>query len=113
MGEFAITGDGQQAFLQLSLYKKERDATRFFYYKFLQNKTFTNEITTYRFTCLPFGLACSPFLLCDATRELASKRWKDFPTAAPMLDKSLYMDDLVASEKTEPQIITLNREITD
>ncbi|GFR30164.1 integrase catalytic domain-containing protein [Trichonephila clavata] len=56
MHEFAITGDGEQAFLQLSLLKKDRDATRFFWYKLLQNKTFTNEITTYRFTRLPFGL---------------------------------------------------------
>ncbi|KAG8189019.1 hypothetical protein JTE90_025462, partial [Oedothorax gibbosus] len=48
-----------------------------------------------------------PFLLCAATRELASKHMNDFPTAAPMLDKSLYMDDFVASVETEPQVITL------
>ncbi|GFT52112.1 integrase catalytic domain-containing protein [Trichonephila clavipes] len=79
----------------------------------LHNKTFPNEITTYRFTHLPFGLACSPFLLCTVTRELASKHMKVFPTAALMMDKYLYMDDFVASVETEPQIITLHRELTD
>ncbi|GFS66161.1 integrase catalytic domain-containing protein [Trichonephila inaurata madagascariensis] len=111
--EFAITGDVQQAFLRLSLHKKDKDALRFVWYNLLQNKTFPNEITTYRFTHLPFGLACSPFLLCAVTRELASKHMKIFPTAAPMMDKNLYMDDFVASVETEPQIITLHRELTD
>ncbi|GFV34925.1 integrase catalytic domain-containing protein [Trichonephila clavipes] len=108
MHEFAITGDGQQAFLQLSLHKKNRDATKFFWYNLLQ-KTFTNEITTNSFTRPPFGLACSPFLLCVATRELASKHMKDFLTATSMLGKNLYMDDFVASVEIEPQIITLHR----
>ncbi|GFY51153.1 integrase catalytic domain-containing protein [Trichonephila inaurata madagascariensis] len=60
-----------------------------------------------------FGLACSSFLLCAATRELASKHLKDFPTAALMLDKNLYTDNFVAGVETEPQIITLHRKITD
>ncbi|GFQ81749.1 integrase catalytic domain-containing protein [Trichonephila clavata] len=38
---------------------------------------------------------------------------KDFLTAASMPDKNLCMDDFVASIETEPQIITLRREITD
>ncbi|GFW37088.1 hypothetical protein TNCV_5019861 [Trichonephila clavipes] len=71
--------------------------------KLLQNKTFTNEITTYRFTRLPLGLACILFLLYAATRELASKHMKDFSTAAPMLDKNVYMDDFWASVETQPQ----------
>ncbi|GFQ98838.1 integrase catalytic domain-containing protein [Trichonephila clavata] len=113
MHEFAITGNGQKAFVQLSLRKLDRDVTRFFWYKLLQNKTFLNEVTIYRFTHLPFGLACSPFLQCTATRELTSKYMKEISTAALMQDKNLYMDDFVASIETKPQIITLYREITD
>ncbi|GFR21866.1 integrase catalytic domain-containing protein [Trichonephila clavata] len=38
---------------------------------------------------------------------------KNSPTAPPMLNINLYMDDFVASVETKPQIITLHREITD
>lgn len=114
MHKYAITGDGKQAFLQLSLHKNDRDSTRFFWYKLSQDKTsFTDEITTYRFTRLPFGLACSPFLLCAAAREVASNHIKDFPIAAPMIDKHLYMDDFVASVETESKIATLHKEVKE
>ncbi|XP_035221394.1 uncharacterized protein LOC118203391 [Stegodyphus dumicola] len=113
--EFAVTCDGKQAFLQLSLHKEDRDVTKFFWYKLKsdssQPTTFTDEITVYRFTRLPFGLTCSPFLLCAATRELAAKHIAEFPIAAPMIDKHLYMDDFLASMETESRIIMLYHEI--
>ncbi|XP_035204600.1 uncharacterized protein LOC118179537 [Stegodyphus dumicola] len=113
--EFAVTCDGKQAFLQLSLHKEDRDVTKFVRYKLKSDSSqptnFTDEITVYRFTRLPFGLTCSPFLLCAATRELAAKHIAEFPIAAPMIDKHLYMDDFLASIETESRIIMLYHEI--
>ncbi|KFM70593.1 hypothetical protein X975_21762, partial [Stegodyphus mimosarum] len=113
--EFAVTCDGKQAFLQLSLHKDDRNITKFFWYKLQsdssQPTTFTDEITVYRFTRLPFGLTCSPFLLCAATRELAARHITEFPIAASMIDKHLYMDDFLASMETESRIIMLYHEI--
>jgi len=65
----AIIGDIQQAFLQLSLERKDRDLTRFLWYRISQdkrgNRYMTNEVVTYGFTHLPFGLT-SPFpALCN------------------------------------------------
>ena len=63
----AIIGDIQQALLQLSLDRTDRDLTRFLWYMISEddkgNRYTTNEVVTYRFTRLPFGLTCSPFLL--------------------------------------------------
>jgi hypothetical protein len=68
----AIVSDIKQAFLQLTLDERDRDLTRFLWYKITQDNKghyhTTEEVTTYRFTCLPFGLTCSPFLL-SATSE--------------------------------------------
>jgi hypothetical protein len=72
----AIIGDIQQAFFQLSLEKKDRDLTRFLWYRILQdergNDHTSHEVAVYRFNRLPFGLTCSPFLLTATERELAS-----------------------------------------
>ncbi|GFS39046.1 integrase catalytic domain-containing protein [Nephila pilipes] len=75
MHGFALTCDGKQAFLQLILHEKNKGFTKFLWYKLEFDSSgtpyFTDEITVYRFTCLPFGLTSSPFLLCASSRELA------------------------------------------
>ncbi|GFS51090.1 integrase catalytic domain-containing protein, partial [Nephila pilipes] len=115
--EFAVTCDGKQAFLQLILHEKDREFTRYRWYKLEFDSSgtpyFTDEIAVYRFSRLPFGLTCSPFLLCASTRELAMKHISEFPIAASMIDKHLYMDDFLASTETETHITMLYHEITD
>ena len=63
----AIIGEIPQALLQLSLDRTDRDLTRFLWYMISEddkgNRYTTNEVLTYRFTRLPFGRTCSPFLL--------------------------------------------------
>ena len=70
-----IIGDIGQAFLQLSLNRRDKDLTRFFWYRVIKdedgNNDTTREIIAYRFTRLPFGLTCSPFLVSATIRELA------------------------------------------
>nr|XP_042900889.1 uncharacterized protein LOC122269870 [Parasteatoda tepidariorum] len=84
--KFALICDGKQAFLLLVLHPKGRDAARFLWYKqtkgSFKTATITDEVTTYRSTRLPFGLPCSPFLLCAITRELVANHINDFPTSA-------------------------------
>ncbi|GFU45792.1 integrase catalytic domain-containing protein [Nephila pilipes] len=76
LSKIAITSDGSQAFLQLILADEDRDATRFLWYKTEYtsdgNLCIADEIVTYRFTRLPFGLTSSPFLLSASLRELAT-----------------------------------------
>jgi hypothetical protein len=63
----ALIGDISQAFLQLVLHRKHRDLTRFMWYRVILdqegNYITTSDRITFRFTILPFGLTCSPFLL--------------------------------------------------
>jgi hypothetical protein len=71
----AIISDITQAFLQLALDEKDRDFTRFFWFKITQDSEghyhTTDEVMTYHFTRKPFGFTCSPFLLSAAVREHA------------------------------------------
>ena len=113
---FAVITDITQAFLQLVVHPNDRDLTRFFWYHLTDNGT-SEPITTrkraiYRFKRLPFGLTCSPFLLSATLRELATTRQSQFPTAAPLIDKSTFMDDFIAGAEDDNSIVTIYYELT-
>jgi len=110
-----IIGDIGQAFLQLSLHKRDRDMTRFFWYRVIKDKDgnydTTREMITYRFTRLPFGLTCSPFLLSATIRELADMYKAEFPTAAALVDNSTFMDDFAAGTENDECVTNLYYEL--
>jgi len=96
----AVIGDIKQAFLQLSLDRRDRDLTRFFWYRISKddkgNRYTTHDVVTYSFTRLPFGFTCSPFLLSATERELATMCREEYRNAAPLLYSNMFMDDFVA-----------------
>jgi hypothetical protein len=112
----AIISDITQAFLQLALDEKDRDLTRFFWYRITQDSEghyhTTDEVMTYRFTRLPFGLTCSPFLLSATMREHADRHKATFPTAAPLVDSNTFMDDFAAGAENDNGAITIYYELT-
>ncbi|XP_071041466.1 uncharacterized protein [Parasteatoda tepidariorum] len=85
----AIISDGSQAFLQLTLWEKDRCATKFLWFKTRKNDDehlqLENEIVVYQFTRLPFGLTSSPFLLSATLDELCCMYSNIYPTAAKHL----------------------------
>jgi hypothetical protein len=111
----AFVGDIQQAFLQLRLDEKDRDLTRFFWYRVTRddegNYKTTDEVICYRFTTLPFGLTSSPFLLSESLRELATMH-DGFPTAAGLVDSSTFMDDFAAGAEDSNGVITIYYQLT-
>ncbi|XP_023243388.1 uncharacterized protein LOC111641448 [Centruroides sculpturatus] len=113
----ALVRDGSQAFLQLTLHPDNRAVTRFFWFKVVTDEKrylhTTKELAAYRFQCLPFGLAFSPFLLSAALRELAASSTISHPSAAHILDKGLYMDNFSAGDDDDPAVIQIYRDITD
>ena len=112
----AIVGDIHQAFLQLQLDENDRDLTRFLWYRVTRDDeggyNTTEEVICYRFTRLPFGLTCSPFLLSASLRELATMHKDSFPTAAALVDRSTFMDDFAAGAEDENGVITIYYQLT-
>jgi len=112
----AIVGDIQQAFLQLSLVKEDKDLTSFFWYNISQddkgNHYTTQEVVSYRFTRLPFGLTYSSLLLSATVQELANMCSKEYPNAAPLIDGNMYMDDFVAGVDDGNGAIRIYYELT-
>ncbi|KAF8783509.1 hypothetical protein HNY73_013663 [Argiope bruennichi] len=115
--KFAITSDGRQAFLQLILDEEDRNCTRFLWFRTEKDANgkihLRNEILTYRFSRLPFGLTSSPFLLSATLRELANMHSDSYPTAAKHLENNIFMDDFVMGVDTAEQATTLYQEMQD
>jgi len=112
----ATVGDIRQAFLQLQLDDKDRDLTRFFWYRVIRDEEglyhTSDEVTCFRFARLPFGLKCSPFLLSAAIRELATKYEKEFPLASALVDRNTFMDDFAAGADEDNEVISIYYQLT-
>jgi len=90
--------------------------TRFSWYRITQDSEghyhTTDEIITYCFTRLPFGLTCSPFLLSAALREHADRHKGTFLTAAPLVDSNMFKGDFAASAENDDSTIAIYYELT-
>ncbi len=104
-----LTGDLKQAFLQVRIHEKDRDALRFHWFKDLQTKT----IEVLRFARALFGLAPSPFLLGGVIQQhLENFRTVD-PQIVSEIEKSLYVDDLISGGKNEIEAEQLKSKATE
>ena len=83
----------------MRIWKSDRDALRFHWYKNLK----TREIEALRFTRARFGLASSPFLLGGVLREHLEQCRERFPAEVDEIFRSLYVDDLITGEATVTQ----------
>jgi hypothetical protein len=79
----ALAADLKQAFLQIRIKAKDRDALRFHW------------IEVYRFTRALFGLNQSPFQLGGTLEQRLSSQEKEFPAEVTEIRNGLYVDDLL------------------
>ena len=92
----AVTGDIEQAFLQVRIREQDRNVLRFHWLKDLNSK----EVETLRFTRALFGLTSSPFLLGGVIQDLVDSCRERYPEIVREIKKSLYVDDLISGAPT-------------
>lgn len=87
-----VLADVEKAFHQVSLNPRDRDFTRFFWVKNLDDDNLDNNLVSYRFKRVSFGLTSSPFLLAitiiNHFEKLKLSEFSDVTT-------NLYVDNLV------------------
>lgn len=88
----AITCDVAKAFLQISVNPSHRDCTRFLWIKDISKPLSPDNMVTYRFTRVSFGLTCSPFLLAATIKN--HLQMFDSPLC-PELDHNIYVDNIL------------------
>ena len=104
----AVVADIEKAFLQIGLQEKERDVTRFLWLKNAESCSLAQEnIETYRFCRVPFGIISSPFLL-SATIEAHLETYNS--EIADKLKHDIYVDNVITGAKNDQEAIQLYKD---
>ena len=99
-----IIADIEKAFLQVALKPQDRDVTRFLWLKDINGCATKDNIQTYRFTRLPFGIISSPFLLSGT---ISHHLELDAPDTAIQVKDDIYVDNLITGADNEKDALEL------
>ncbi|XP_028405771.1 uncharacterized protein LOC114528347 [Dendronephthya gigantea] len=94
--EMALSGDLEQAFLQVQVRGQDRDSLRFHWIK---DKDLLN-VEVLRITRVVFGLVQSPFLLGGTIQCLLESMRQKYPIEVAEIKKNLYVDDVISGGET-------------
>ena len=107
LNKIAMVSDIEKAFLQIGLQDNAKDATRFLW---LWDKAILetdNNIQTYRFCRVPFGIIASPFLLA----AVIDYHLQSFGTnIAGNIKENIYVDNVITGTKSVQEALKLYNE---
>ncbi|VDO35874.1 unnamed protein product, partial [Brugia timori] len=101
----AIIADIKKAFHQIGLHSDHRDACRFLWIKDPHKPLNKDNLIVYRFTCVPFGIITSPFILAATLLYHFQNTDKNF---YEKYGKSFYVDNLITSVNNTEEATTLH-----
>ena len=90
--ETFLIADVEKAFHQIALNEQDRDTTRFLWVNDFHNGTAMENIRTYRFKRIPFGVISSPFLLAATLRHHLTTNGTEL---AIRIMENLYVDNII------------------
>ncbi|EYB91440.1 hypothetical protein Y032_0206g1994 [Ancylostoma ceylanicum] len=96
---YVAISDVEKAFLQIHLNEMDRDATRFIWVRDVDLPVTEDNIVTYRFTRVTFGLNVSPFLLAGTVTYHLHHVVENKELAKEIKD-NLYVDNLILAART-------------
>uniref|UniRef100_A0A1I7UJG8 Reverse transcriptase domain-containing protein n=1 Tax=Caenorhabditis tropicalis TaxID=1561998 RepID=A0A1I7UJG8_9PELO len=97
-GKYLLSGDIEKAFHAVEVDEEDRDALRFLWLKDVSKPPTKDNLRLMRFTCLPFGVNCSPFLLAMAIKygienSEASEKLKEAVKSTCYVDNIFFTSD--------------------
>ncbi|XGW31610.1 hypothetical protein V3C99_010066 [Haemonchus contortus] len=101
--QYVVTSDVEKAFLQVRLNELDRDATRFFWVRDTNKPVDEDNLVTYRFTRVTFGLNVSPFLLAG-TIHYHLRFSVENEEIAEEIRENLYVDNLILAGNSEKEV---------
>uniref|UniRef100_A0A7I4Y2Q8 CCHC-type domain-containing protein n=1 Tax=Haemonchus contortus TaxID=6289 RepID=A0A7I4Y2Q8_HAECO len=101
--QYVVTSDVEKAFLQVRLNELDRDATRFFWVRDTNKPVDEDNLVTYRFTRVTFGLNVSPFLLAGTIHYHLHFSVEN-EEIAEEIRENLYVDNLILAGNSEKEV---------
>ena len=108
MYPIVILADNEKAFLQVGIQATERDVTLFLWLRDLNKLDTHDNLITYCFCRVPFGVVCSPFLL-DATIKFHLQK-EGTPLAIHIL-KNIYVNNVLIGINSISEICGVYKEV--
>ena len=103
-----VCADVEKAFLQIAIQPSDRDVTRFLWYKDLTKpQKVADNLKTFRFCRVPFGVVSSPFLLAATIQLHLSQATTSI---AEEIARNLYVDNLIVTVSTPEEGVQLYQE---
>ena len=98
--KIGIVADIEKAFLQVAVQQNDRDITRFLWLKDITKPLTTDNIATYQFSRVPFGIISSPFLLGATIKDHLESTKDQFNID---ISKDMYVDNLITGANSEKE----------
>lgn len=102
----AVSADVKSMYLRIGIRSQDRSLQRILY-RFNEEE----ELQIYQFSVLPFGLKCSPFIAIRTIQQLCQDEGTELPLARDILQRDIYMDDIVSSIPSSALAIDSAREL--
>ncbi|GFT73792.1 integrase catalytic domain-containing protein, partial [Nephila pilipes] len=104
----AFTVDIKQAFLNVELDDSDKNVTKFFWTD--NPESFSESLEVLRFNRVLFGINSSPFLLTATIKYHLKKYSSLFPQTHKLLNKFVYVDDVLGGQSTVASAYTTSVE---
>ncbi|GFS41637.1 integrase catalytic domain-containing protein [Nephila pilipes] len=104
----AFTVDIKQAFLNVELDDSDKNVTKFFWTD--NPESFSESLEVLRFNRVLFGINSSPFLLTATIKYHLKKYSSLFPQTHELLNKFVYVDDVLGGQSTVASAYTTSVE---
>ncbi|GFT50985.1 integrase catalytic domain-containing protein [Nephila pilipes] len=104
----AFTVDIKQAFLNVELDDSDKNVTKFFWTD--NPESFSESLEVLRFNRVLFGINSSPFLLTATIKYHLKKYSSLFPQTHELLNKFVYVDDVLGGQSTVASAYTTSLE---
>ena len=104
--QYVLTGDIEKMYRQFEVRKEDRKYQRILW------RGPSGSIKTYELNTVTFGLSPAPFLAIRCLHQLANDEMANYPRAAQIIKRDLYVDDLLTGATTFDDALHLRNEIT-
>ncbi|EGT53986.1 hypothetical protein CAEBREN_02974 [Caenorhabditis brenneri] len=101
LSDYLVVADIEKAFHQVRMTPGDRNCTRFLWLKDISKPATRNNIVEYRFTRIPFGMTCSPFLLAATINHYLNEMNNEI---GERIRQNLYVDNVMLTTNKKEEI---------